>query len=322
MVEIPVEYLDSAEGMAAWVFRRYDAITRPLNLAPRPIGVSLKVGSSLKDFELLVAFDRQLSVLAHAGLPPLPAGLKLSLKFGGFRPLSAGARVRPAGPGSLIGVDCPGRDGVFPAGSLGALVRRDGRPGELFILSANHIIALNGDARRHGLTKVVQPCRTDVAATGNDEVASTEDLDPICELTAAANRGDWALAKAGPGVTHSFPPAMALSTDRPIPAAEAIGKIVIKAGAATGVRRGRISGIRTSFILPYASLNFSFKFVDQLTVDDIPGQPPFAETGDSGSLAVTEAGEPVGLVYADGPFSTVICPLAPMFDQLRLSFVR
>ena len=298
---------------------------------PRLTGFALRwngnvgdnAGDQIHEYSLLVCFESPVilpNIALRLLVPFAPMELRLEARFGSFHPL-AGSRVRPVAPGLDIGAKFPGE---ISSGTLGAIVKRADRTGQSFLLSANHVISLNHDPPSPSNRSIAQPPgQLQPAAFDANVIAVVDDLPGACRLSGNRNIGDFALARLldPTGFQTSWPAEMpALRRIAPLQAKDAAGRKVFKNGAATGVTRGIVRTLKTTFFQLYPIINVTFGFIDQLSVEDLPGGGPFASPGDSGSLVVTDTGEPVGLVFADGPTSTVVCPLDTLFAQLGLSF--
>jgi hypothetical protein len=186
-------------------------------------------------------------------------------------------------------------------------VRRDSDASTRFILSNNHVLAMNGLVfRKPGGNRIVN-------RTGR-VIAMVDDLPPICELRGdRLNPGDFAIARLlDSGVVN---PGM-LRSPKPLPLRAGLQKTIYKTGQ-SGITRGLGAEIVTGFSLFYPSMNARFRFAECLRITP----RGFSAPADSGALAVTEDGDAIGLVFAAADDETLVCPLDEMFESLGLSFV-
>jgi hypothetical protein len=244
-----------------------------------------------------------------------------------MRPLGA-VRVRPAGGGLSVGTAF--HDGGIgqTSGSLGAIVTLDADASQHFILSCNHVLSLN-DAVVNGMNpnpNILQPAfAEDMAGVASNVIATVGKLNSFCSLTAGLNNGDFAIAKVRnptdvtPGLPPGVPP---LQHNKPLDRALAPNRKVFLFGNKSGrLRTGVVAGAQSNFSLSYPALNATFNFVGQLPVVPTDGLGPLSDVGDCGTLAVTEDGFGVGIVFANRDTDAMISPLDQMFATLGLSFV-
>ncbi|WP_380164365.1 hypothetical protein [Jannaschia sp. R86511] len=194
-------------------------------------------------------------------------------------------RLRPLVPGCSV---CHEAD---TAGTLGALVERDGEP---FLLSNSHVLARAGLASPGDVVR--QPGPAD-GGTAEDRVGVLETaaaLDP-----AAGNRVDAALARPDAGIEVDV-------TGAPTATARLDGdELVEKLGRTTGLTRGRVTAIEVDdVVVDYGAGVGLLRFDGQIEVGGAAGGPdgtagPFSRGGDSGSLVrLADGGSAVGLLFA------------------------
>ncbi len=95
------------------------------------------------------------------------------------------------------------------------------------------------------------------------------------------------------------------------------GMLVQKCGRTTGYTKGKISSLNTSVIVGYDVGNARFQGC--INIESQLRVPTFSAAGDSGSLVVTQADRrPVGLLFAGGSVTTIICPISPILNRLKV----
>ena len=199
------------------------------------------------------------------------------------------------------------------AGTLGALVRRqehhgsDGALGDpLFLLSNNHVLSA-GNHIPVG-QPILSPANID-ARPGTRAPGEVGQHAEICELRSGdpelvpAGRDDIAIATAIADVVSSWQGDDLEGYDTPSSTISVQSEMRVKKfGRTTGLTTGVVESRQALFALPYKCRLFSAVvwFEDTWTVLS-DGHDPFALSGDSGSLVVTEDGQhAVGVVFAAG----------------------
>ena len=220
-------------------------------------------------------------------------------------------RNRPLRIGGSIG------DKHDLAGTLGCFVTRRSGWGDDLILSNNHVLANENDARSGD--PVVQPGRLDGGRLTRDRVGS---LGRFVRLKKTrANRVDAATADLADGTSyyHNW-----LETLGPIGGVRTsplrIGETVYKVGRTTGVTTGKISAIEVDdLVVGYDAGDLTFD--DQIEVAP-DGPKPFSLGGDSGSLIVDSSLKAVALLFAGNDTSaTYGNPIATVLDALDMDLV-
>lgn len=194
-------------------------------------------------------------------------------------------RYRPAPCGVSIG-HC----NMNMAGTLGCLVTRQGR---LFILSNNHVMALENKGPVG--VGIPQPGRLDGGVCPRDIIARLTQWIPI--NFGGINYVDAAIAQTDPRLVdrRMLRPGGRRESLRSPVLAPALNMNVQKSGRTTQYRRGHIDAINVTVNVGYSGGTAQFR--DQFRVRGIGGI--FSDRGDSGSL-VTKYPEnnPVGLLFA------------------------
>lgn len=241
-------------------------------------------------------------------------------------------RQRPAPGGVSIGH----RD--ITAGTLGCLVRKDGR---LVILSNNHVLA-DSNAAELG-DPILQPGPLDGGRFPEDRIASLEDFVPILFLGASAG---GRLTRRGTQLLNRFLGSLGSdlrlrlvretpSTNlvdaaiaRPLHeddvsdeileigafvdiASAELGMAIQKSGRTTELTRGRIEQVDVTVDVQYGA-GRTARFTDQLMAGAM------SQGGDSGSGVLDAHARLVGLLFAGSDNTTVINRIENVFTGLGL----
>jgi hypothetical protein len=185
------------------------------------------------------------------------------------------ARARPAHPGCSVGFKLTGaRAKVKTAGSLGCLVTKRG---DLFILSANHVLADENRLKKG--SGIFQPGLRDGGGAA-DRIATLAEFVPLVTTGVAA---DCAIAKVDDKalVDAAFPrPIGRLKSAVPIAAKEAMR--VEKIGRTTNHTTGQIIDVMADVRVSYDI--GSVLLQDQILIEGDDGA--FSDAGDSGAVIV------------------------------------
>jgi hypothetical protein len=223
-------------------------------------------------------------------------------------------RLRPARPGCSVGFQFSGdRAGYVMAGTLGALVERDGKR---LVLSNNHVLA-DENSLPIG-APIFQPGLLDGGDPAKDQIARLSEF--VTLRRGAANRVDAAVAELlDPGLASPspLPPVGKLRSGEPLPAAE--GLAVEKVGRTTGHTTGRVFDVSADVRVGY-DLG-TLVFADQILIAGDRG--PFSAGGDSGSLIVARGKKrPVGLLFAGSESHTIANHAGEVLTALRAALLR
>lgn len=109
-----------------------------------------------------------------------------------------------------------------------------------------------------------------------------------------------------------------------------ISKIkVMKTGMTTGQTFGELNGELLSFRIEHPAGSYRyFQFGNAYYIDEIPGEPHFFRSGDSGSgVFLAEGGRPgealgIGIAYSTISNTTLVCKIDEILNDLRLTIVR
>jgi hypothetical protein len=202
------------------------------------------------------------------------------------------------------------------SGTLGALIENKSNQ---FILSNNHVLALENKARRGQL--IVQPGLVDTAcAKLPDDAVATYTRTVHIYFGGPINLVDAAMAAVEPGdVSADILNIGAIASTVTAPK---VGLQVQKMGRTTCLTGGRIRALHVNVIVRYQSGIATF--YNQIKI----GGGDFSAAGDSGSLVVTQEVCPraVGLLFAGAPgrftlanpISAVLKRLSPKHDELSM----
>jgi hypothetical protein len=217
----------------------------------------------------------------------LPIKLVVSARFRTLRTHTELSGLPGVQPGSGI-VAKNGECGVGPFGTLGAFLRRNDLPASspLWLLSNLHILA--GKAHCANPVTVESENGKTISKT---VLAATKPHDggKVDAAVALMDQGE-------PGI----PNYAALSINSPDPIAVDTGARVAKLGAATGQRPGVVLFHLNQVDVLLEDLLVEATLMDQIAVAPEPGNGPFVDDGDSGSL-VASGGRPAGLLFAMKP---------------------
>jgi hypothetical protein len=217
-------------------------------------------------------------------------------------------------PGSPIRVktDIDNID-VGARGTLGVVVT-DG--GTNYVLSCNHILAMNGRVPDSKAATIVS-----AELVGREVEIGHRDVYVEIQADGKPNAVDCALARInGSAVDPRFPENTVKLISQEL-AEPQLGKSVSKVGAGTFFRKGRIVDTDVDLYVPYSFMDpalFEHQFViESAELDQEGNQVPFATNGDSGALVVDEDGKAVGMIFASSGTFAVACPIDKVLLELE-----
>jgi hypothetical protein len=196
------------------------------------------------------------------------------------------SRLRPLRPGGSAG------HFRITAGTIGAFAR-ERASGKIVILSNNHVLANENDAKVGDA--ILQPCNFDGGKRARDAIATLHnwvDLKPN-----GKNEVDAAVAKLKRSIDFdplNYDAFGNLAGVRTQPILERIA--VSKVGRTTGLTRGRITATEIDDVVVSYDVG-SVAFDDQIEMESAEGGP-FSSGGDSGSLILDEDMNACGLLFA------------------------
>jgi hypothetical protein len=227
-------------------------------------------------------------------------------------------RRRPVRPGVSVGFKFPPpKQGFVMAGTLGAIVQRNGKR---FLLSNNHVLAENGLIALG--SPIFQPGLLDGGLVATDPVAK---LSKMINIKATGfNKVDCAIAEVLATIktdARPMPSVGALATAQPV--AASLGMLVHKTGRTTGYTRGSVFDLTADVNIEYedASGNpFMATFENQMIIVATTGK--FSDSGDSGSLIVDRATKrATGLLFAGSSTHTIANHIVDVLAALKVTLV-
>jgi hypothetical protein len=316
-----------------------DSIFRLPNVIACGVGYKVMDNGTTDELAVVVSVTRKLpaAVLSAAELiPRLLDGIRTDVVETGSLRAFQGARDRwrpVIPPGVSLGhINAT-------AGTFGCLVHR---AGEVFMLSNNHVLA-NAN-RCHMGDPIIQPGRLD-GGVPPDRVATLADYVPLdfggdaptCSLATAVeqglnalsglfgsqhrvmayqrtpgnNRVDAALARPDDPVAVT-PEIVGIGRPRGVRRAT-LGTPVKKSGRTTGYTEGRIIQIDVTSEVSYGLARA--RFFGQLMANGM------SQPGDSGSAVLDPDNYVVGLLFAGSENATLITPIQPVLEALRVELV-
>lgn len=216
-----------------------------------------------------------------------------------------------------IGVSCFGYSPKLCAtGTLGCRVKSG--DGSLFILSNNHVLALENAAQK-GVTVAIQPGTLDEAFPCIPDPSAGVGL--LYDFVTIAFKGvenhvDAAIATTAAEYVTTSTPYGGYGVPTSTVATAFLGQRVQKYGRTTGYTVGTVTDTNMTLSLYYGK-NLA-KFVGQIAVTADSG--PMSLQGDSGSLVVDMNRNPVGLLFAGsaGGGTTIINPIQIVLDSFSV----
>ncbi len=245
-------------------------------------------------------------------LPATVQGVPVRTRVTGrFHAFGLTERLRPVPIGASLGSNKE----CLP-GTVGAILERNGRR---YVLSANHILARENQARIG--EDAVQPSRVD----GSNEcdalprrfvIGRLADYEPV-HFDGTPNLMDAAIAELNTATTAATPRGMygAPDDDAVNPA---MGMAIMKVGRTTGQTTGTIvaTDVEVTLSLPLGDAVYANQF---LTTE------VFGDFGDSGSLVVTRdrRHHPVGMVIGGDETGSAVCsPIRPILARFHARIAR
>lgn len=293
------------------------------------IGIGIKGAGGEEDCLRVYVSDERAAVCQRL-IPPDFSGVPTRIaevgRFGrsGYRPKSPVDLHARLGSPIRVSTTAPNVN-EGQRGTLGAVIK-DG-DGNLYILSCNHVLTVNGRVRTDPDAQVVS-----AEFVGQENpLGSPGNFVPF--RRDQGNSVDCAVAQIADhsSVHPSFLDDLQMNATAAVYPAG--GMDVEKVGAATGPTKGKIIDIDADLYIDYSF--GTFRFDHQIMIDGGSDklEEAFATAGDSGSLVVdSKSKQPTALIYAASGRFAVACPLRTdgrtgVLDQLEgqlkkpLSFV-
>lgn len=243
-----------------------------------------------------------------AGGRPSNRAVVAALRYRGHR-----GRTRPL----VAGVSCSNLH--VSCGTLGYFCRKRSErlSGAPYLLSCGHVLA-------GGTSNVVVQAAPGDGGTDRDRVATVEQAKPLKLGEHGVNRVDAAIAR----LHAAIEPKIALSGLGAVTGVEEAvpGMEVVKSGRTTGITYGRVAAVDYDTLVPqsYRERRETARFVNQIRVEPVTAERPFARFGDSGALVVTKEGlRAVGMYFAgpaDGSYG-LLNPIDAVLDALDVELI-
>lgn len=220
-----------------------------------------------------------------------------------YRPIKGGATIANSNVCNPSSDLCPtGTLAGFPFDSNGRQV----------LLSNNHVLSMNFNPpwyyKGSKGDSIIQPGFRDGGNTDTDVIATLENSIEI-KMDGSPNTVDAGYAIINNGIQFNETDLCNTNISGKKSVEPIIGMKVKKAGRTTGCTTGTITALDVSGSVQYYPGGLAY-FVDQVRID-LP-----LNSGDSGSLIVTENNEPVCLLYSSGPQ----CKIKNVEQALGLTF--
>jgi hypothetical protein len=283
-------------------------------LAPGSFSNVLAVGIGMKDYQgtdCVKVYVQSKTALGVDKIPVSFGGVDTDVvEIGRFGRLRQKAQSpKEVGPGFPIRFDTTAPNVNSQAiGTLGATVRYGD---QYFILSCNHILAVNGRVPKD--TRIVSAVLVGAGAKP-EELATFPGDGYFVAIGGYPNPADCALARLDDNrIPPEFTPAALID-----PGLVAPGLPVTKTGAITGRTSGMLVDIDADVCVDYSF--GTFRFNNQILIDggqkEDKKDKEFAWDGDSGSIVLSEDGKPIAIVFAEAGRFAVACPLSRVFAQI------
>lgn len=206
--------------------------------------------------------------------------------------------------------------------SVGTLGARVTNGTQIFALSNNHVYANENDAQVGD--RILQPGRVDMTSQGcgsaaeiNESVIGT--LHSWVQIQfgrRATNQIDAAIALTTAGQVGTATPEDGYGAPSSTPVDAFVGQPVQKYGRTTGLTLGTVVGVNASVLINYSA--GVARFVNQVVIQGSNG--PFSQSGDSGSLIVTQGDNaPVALLFAGGETITIGNPISQVLGAFGVT---
>lgn len=276
--------------LAAYVYREEGRLSKAELAMNRYIALLKEYGQSDKKAEDLLALFQSKQPLAKVKVGTSSEVLKLR------------HRIRPIRPATSVGSI------HATAGTICCIVQDDS--GAQYLLSAEHpLLGEIGDF-------VLQPGLYDGGQL-SDKVAELADKIPL--QRDKANRVAGAIARIMQGV-ETDPEIPGVGKIIGIATAVRPGQTVQMVGRTSGLVEGKIvrSGVSAMIAAPFG-IGSSF---EKTLFEGLIETTPMSAGGDSGAPVLTKEGELIGMVYAGSSKTTLIMPIEPVLQALKVKLVQ
>ena len=254
-----------------------------IKILTRYLGVEKDLSESLEGVPVVVEEVGDISALAFTGkFDPVPTGVSV------------------------------GNKNECAAGTNGAVVQKNGVS---YFLSNNHVFARENNAAIG--EDIVQPGRLDSVPRCNtnfpNHVADLSEFEEINYGFFGFNTIDAAIARVRSDINFTCETACGYTPSN-TPITASVGMNVKKCGRTTMRTTGKVTGVNVIVFVGYSG-GKSALFTRQIQFSDI------AESGDSGSLIVTNDGKnrPVALLFAGSATTTIGNPINDVLNNFNVS---
>lgn len=252
-----------------------------------------------------------------SGLPERVNGMRVEkVVTGRFHAWSLTGKYRPL----HIGVSVGNENESLP-GTIGCVVERQGKR---YVLSANHVLARQNQARLGEI--IIQPSLADVdpdhraTAPPGAAVARLAEFQRVYYDGKTPNFMDAAIAEITlpDAKIRCRTPQGFYGAPGANPITASLGMKVMKLGRTTELTHGFITGVNTKVAVDFPSGT-------ALLVGQLVTSGSFGDFGDSGSLVLTEDGRkrPVGMVIGgDETGSAIVTPIGRVLSRFNVTICR
>ena len=230
---------------------------------------------------------------------------------GGLSPTSVWPRPVPLGV-SIGNIDDP----IYcSAGTLGARVLKGGN---VYILSNNHVLARENEASTG--ERIMQPGNYDTSGCDSPDSLVIGHLSQFIPIKfSGSNTVDAALASTTTADVGKATFTGGYGVPNSVTKAATVGMLVQKCGRTTGCTHGTVSAINSSISVQYEAGVATF--TNQVVISSTSRRSSFSDSGDSGSLIVTDDANanPVALLFAGSSRTTIGNPIGAVLSALGIT---
>lgn len=218
------------------------------------------------------------------------------------------ARTRPL----CGGISCIQSKGT--ACTLASIVYRDGKP---LILQNAHCAFPHWSGIQAG-EPVMQPSPYDGGNIAADKIGNALE---VCELKfdGSYNKFDSALVSLDDGIEFKDCYQFGIGAHSPKTATVKVGEEVVKSGRTTGVQRAKVIAVNATAQVNYGDGKIAI-FENQIFTENEGAR--FVDGGDSSSLVLNAAGNPVAQVFAGSTKVAILSPIDAIMKHFGISFSK
>lgn len=230
---------------------------------------------------------------------------------GGLAPTDVWPRPVPIGV-SIGNIDDPL---YCSAGTLGARVLKGGN---VYILSNNHVLARENEA--HIGERIMQPGNFDTDGCDSPDSLVIGHLAQLIPINFGdTNTVDAAIASTTTAAVADTTFSGGYGAPNSTIKSATINMLVQKCGRTTGCTHGQVSAVDATINVQYTAGVATF--LHQIVISPISRRTPFSDSGDSGSLIVTDDPDayPVALLFAGSRSTTIGNPIGAVLSALGVT---